>query len=147
MKICISSTGPNLTDQVDARFGRCPYFLIIDTDNSKLLKSIVNQSAHNMQGAGITAAQLVANKKVDAIITGNIGPNAFNMLGMSGVKIYTGVFNMSAEQALDEFKKGNLEELKTQPMGGMGRDTGKDRKSRRDQRDRGNRARKGFGHK
>ena len=136
MKICISSTGPNLSDQVDARFGRCPYFLFVDSDTSKVLKSVANQSVHSMQGAGVTAAQLVANEKVDAVITGNVGPNAFNVLGMSGVKIYSGIFDMSINQALDEFKNGKLKELKSQPVGGMGGQGGP-----------GNQARKGFGHR
>ena len=125
MKICISSTGPNLTDQVDARFGRCPYFLFVDSESSKLLKSVVNQSVHSMQGAGITAAQLVANEKVEAVITGNVGPNAFHVLTISKIKIYTGVFNMTVETALAEFKKGQLQQLTSQPVGGMGRGIGR----------------------
>ena len=109
MKICISSTGPNLDSPVDPRFGRCQHFLIID-EEGKLIKSMPNEGVRAMRGAGITAAQLVANEKVQVIITGNIGPNAFGALKTSGIKIYTGIFGMTAKQALDKYNSGELKE-------------------------------------
>lgn len=110
MKICISSTSPNLDSPVDPRFGRCQYFLIVD-EKGKLIKSMPNQGVQAMRGAGITAAQLVANEKVEVIITGNVGPNAFGALQTSGIKIYTGAFDMTAKQALDKYNKGELKEV------------------------------------
>lgn len=68
MKIGISSTGQKLEDKIDARFGRCPYFLIVDIGENnevKLEKAIENTAAAQAGGAGPTAAQLVANEKVD----------------------------------------------------------------------------------
>ncbi len=112
MKICISSTGPNLDSSVDPRFGRCQYFLIVD-EKGELIKSVPNQGVQAMRGAGITAAQFVADEKVQVIITGNIGPNAFGVLQTSGIKIYTGAFGMTAKQALDKYNKGELKETST----------------------------------
>ncbi len=36
MRIAVTSTGPTLDDQVEARFGRCSYFLIVDTDSMEV---------------------------------------------------------------------------------------------------------------
>ena len=90
MKIGVSSTGENLNEQVDPRFGRCRYFLVIDTETMDV-KVISNESAMVSGGAGIQAAQTMAKAGVDAVLTGNIGPNAFQTLSAAGVKIYTGV--------------------------------------------------------
>jgi len=110
MKICISSTGPNISDKVDPRFGRCQYFLIFDTETKKS-EAISNQGVQQGSGAGVSAAQLVADKDIEAIITGNIGPNAFTVLGQSGVKIYAGVFDLSCEEALEKFQNNDLTEV------------------------------------
>ena len=122
MKICISSSGKNLTDAVDPRFGRCRFFLITDKEGN-LEKVIPNESAGAMRGAGISAAQLVINEKVNAVITGNVGPNAFMVLNQAGVKIYPSVFGKTAKEALDLFNEGKIEETKealppSGPMGG-----------------------------
>ena len=109
MKICISSSGPTLNSPVDPRFGRSLYFLIIDEKTEKL-EAVPNPAQSAWQGAGIAAAQGVINKGVKVLITGNIGPNAFGVLSNSGVKIYSGVFNMNAKQALEMYKSGELQE-------------------------------------
>lgn len=121
MRICISSTGKNLTDAVDPRFGRCRFFLIVDKEGN-LEKTISNTSAGAMRGAGISAAQLVINEKVDAVITGNVGPNAFMILSQAGIKIYPSVFGKTAKEALESFNKGELKETKgaMPPTGTMG---------------------------
>ena len=107
MKVCITSVGPDLDSQVDPRFGRCQYFLIVD-EKGKLVKSMPNEGVQAMRGAGITAAQIVANEKVEIVITGNIGPNAFLVLNQVGIKIYLGVLNMTSEKALEMFNQGKL---------------------------------------
>ncbi len=122
MKICITSTGENLDSFIDPRFGRCQYFLIVD-EKGKLLKAIPNQGVQAIRGAGVTAAQIVANEKVEAVITGNIGPNAFMVLGQSGIKIYAGVFRVKASQALEMFNQGKISECRA-PMPGFGRRRG-----------------------
>jgi len=94
MKIAISSTGNNLESNVDARFGRCRYFLIVEINKKKKeiknVKKIENTAKAQMGGAGPTAAQLIANEKVDAIISTNLGPRAFQVLNQLGIEIYQG---------------------------------------------------------
>ena len=109
-KICITSTGPNLDSPIDPRFGRCQYFLIVD-EKGKLVKAIPNEAGQAMRGAGISAAQIAANKGIEVVITGNIGPNAYMVLTSSKIKIFSGVFNVSAKQAFEMYKKGKLKEV------------------------------------
>ncbi len=92
MKIAISSTGKTLESEIDARFGRCSYFLIIEIENKEIknVKAIENTAKAQMGGAGITAGEIVANEKVDAIITSNLGPRAFSVFKQFGIKVYSG---------------------------------------------------------
>ena len=106
MKICISSTGEDLNAQVDPRFGRCSYFLIVDT-NAMSFESISNESAMTSGGAGIQAAQTVAKAGVEAVVTGNVGPNAFQTLSAAGIKVFTGA-NGSIKDVIEKYKKGEL---------------------------------------
>jgi predicted Fe-Mo cluster-binding NifX family protein len=106
MKICISSTGKDLNSQVDTRFGRSNYFLLVDIDKMSF-ESISNESANNSGGAGIQAAQTLANTGVEVVITGNVGPNAYQTLSAAGIKIITGV-NGTVKDAIEKYKKGEL---------------------------------------
>jgi len=92
MKIAISSTGKTLESDVDARFGRCAYFLIVEIENKKVknVKAIENTAKAQMGGAGITAGEIVANEKVNAVITTNLGPRAFSVFDQFGIKVYFG---------------------------------------------------------
>jgi len=118
MKIAVSSTGPDLESNVDVRFGRCPYFLVVDLENKEIKssESIENTSANQMGGAGITSAQLVADKKVDAVITGNIGPRAFTVFQQLGVEIYQA--SGKVKDVLQQFAEGKLKKIEsaTGPM-------------------------------
>ncbi len=111
MKICISSTGESLNSLVDPRFGRAAYFLIGDNEEENF-KALKNEGVPMMHGAGISASQIVANEKVDTVITGNIGPNAYNALKSASIKIYTVDFNKTVKQVLKQFNKGELKEAK-----------------------------------
>ena len=90
MKIAITSTGATLDDQVEARFGRCPCFLIVDTD-SMALEAIENPNVAAGGGAGVQSAQLMADKGVKTVLTGNCGPNAFQVFGAAGIQVIVGV--------------------------------------------------------
>ena len=109
MKICVTSAGENLDADVDPRFGRCKYFLIIDMDSMNV-ESFSNESMMASGGAGIKAAEMVAKTGASVVITGNIGPNAFQTLTAAGIKIITGVTG-SINQLIDNFKKGKLKEI------------------------------------
>ncbi|MGB5984898.1 MAG: NifB/NifX family molybdenum-iron cluster-binding protein, partial [Desulfobacterales bacterium] len=107
MKIAISSTGPNLESQIDPRFGRCAYFLIVDSE-SGAFEVIQNEAAAASGGAGIQAAQMIINTGVDAVITGNLGPNATQVLNSSNLKVYLGVSGTAGE-AVAQLSQGQLQ--------------------------------------
>ncbi|MFH0960890.1 MAG: NifB/NifX family molybdenum-iron cluster-binding protein [Pseudomonadota bacterium] len=89
MKIAVTSTGKTLESPMDPRFGRAPFILIVDGD-CNLLEVIDNASNVNaMRGAGIQAAKTIADRKVDMLLTGRCGPNAFSTLEAAGIKVAT----------------------------------------------------------
>ena len=112
MKIAISSTIQKLDGQIDEVFGRCPYFIIVEIEDGKIEKteSLKNETTDQTSGAGISSAQLVADKKVEAVITGNVGPRAFDVLNQFGIKVYAG--KGSIKEAIQHFISGELEEIK-----------------------------------
>ena len=115
MKVAVSTSGTDLSSQVDPRFGRCPYYMIVDTDTMafEVVSNIANSSAH---GAGIQAAQLVASKGVRAVLTGNVGPNAYGALSVSSIKVISGVTG-SVIDAVERFKRGELKETRGPTVG------------------------------
>jgi len=90
MKVAVTSTGPTLDDQVEARFGRCRYFLVVDTDSLQW-EALENPNLALGGGAGIQSAQMMAEKGVSHVLTGNCGPNAFRVFGQAGVAVVVGV--------------------------------------------------------
>jgi predicted Fe-Mo cluster-binding NifX family protein/ferredoxin len=102
MKIAVTSTGPTLDDSVEARFGRCAYFLIIDTETLQY-EPIENPNIALGGGAGIQSAQLMSEKGVTAVLTGNCGPNAFNVFGQAGIQVIVGVSG-PVRDAVEQFK-------------------------------------------
>jgi len=115
MKICITSEGKTLDSKVDPRFGRCQYFIIVETDTLEF-EAIQNPNIEAMGGAGIQSAQLVASKKVKAVLTGNVGPNAFQTLSTAGIDIYTGVSG-SIKEAIEAYKSGKLKKTESPNVG------------------------------
>ena len=109
MKITISSQGQDLEAMVDPRFGRCPYFVIYDTA-TKETEVLSNPALKATGGAGILAAQLVADKGVEVVITGNVGPNAFQTLKQANIKILGGATG-TVKESLKKYEKGELKEL------------------------------------
>jgi predicted Fe-Mo cluster-binding NifX family protein len=107
MKIAISSTGKDLNSEVSDVFGRCPYFIIAELENKKITKfeALENTNANQAGGAGISAAQTVADKKVESVITQNLGPRAADVLKQFGIVVYEGQGTIkSAVQNLAENK-------------------------------------------
>jgi predicted Fe-Mo cluster-binding NifX family protein len=107
MKICVSATGNSLDAQVDPRFGRCSYFLVVDPETMQF-EAISNEALGAMGGAGIQAAQAIANTGAEVLITGNVGPNAFQALSAAGIKIVTGISG-TVREAVEKYKKGEFE--------------------------------------
>jgi len=106
MRVCITSTGPSLDSEMDPRFGRCQYFLFVDPQSLEM-EALENPNIGASGGAGIQSAQFVANKGVEAIITGQVGPNAFTTLQAAGMKILVGASG-KVRDVLEKYKKGQL---------------------------------------
>ncbi|MCW4019325.1 MAG: NifB/NifX family molybdenum-iron cluster-binding protein [Candidatus Bathyarchaeota archaeon] len=106
MKICVSATSNSIDAQLDPRFGRCAYLLIVDTETLQF-EAISNMAAGATGGAGIQAAQTVTKTGAKLVITGNVGPNAFNALSAAGVEIITGASG-TIKEVVDKFNKGEL---------------------------------------
>jgi predicted Fe-Mo cluster-binding NifX family protein len=112
MKIAISASSPTLSSPVDPRFGRCPYFLFVDPESMEF-EAVENPNVATASGAGIQAAQMVANKGAQTLLTGSCGPNAFQTLQAAGVEVFVGISG-TAEGAVKEYKSGKLRST-TQP--------------------------------
>jgi predicted Fe-Mo cluster-binding NifX family protein len=108
MKIAITSTGNTLDSQVDARFGRAAFFLVVDTETMEF-ECINNNAAAAAGGAGINAAKTVADSGAKAVLTGNCGPNASRTLAAAGVKLYANLSG-TVKDAIEAFKNGQLSE-------------------------------------
>ena len=115
MKICVTAQGKTLDDQVDPRFGRCQFFIVVDTDTLDF-EAVENQSAQFSGGAGIQSGQLMASKGVKAVLTGNVGPNAFQTLTAGGIKIYTGLSG-KIRDAVEKYKGGSLKPTENPNVG------------------------------
>ncbi|MFZ0134011.1 MAG: NifB/NifX family molybdenum-iron cluster-binding protein [Desulfobacterales bacterium] len=107
MKVAISSTGNDLSASLDPRFGRCPYFVIVDTEDMTV-EAIANEAGARGGGAGIEAARQVAAKKVGAVITGNCGPNAVQTLNAAGIQLYSGQAG-TIREVVERFNRGGIE--------------------------------------
>ena len=102
MKVAVSATGTSLDDQVDARLGRTQYFLIVDTDTLDF-QAIENSNAMAGGGAGIQTAQMLSEQGVKAVLTGNCGPNAFQVFNAAGIQVIVGVSGV-IRTAVEQFK-------------------------------------------
>jgi predicted Fe-Mo cluster-binding NifX family protein len=121
MKIAISATAPQLDADLDPRFGRCQYFLIVDTESMEF-EAIENPAIMAPGGAGIQAAQLIAEKSVEAVVTGDCGPNAYQVLSAAGISVFVGASG-SVRDVVEAYKKGILSPIaaaSTGPGAGMG---------------------------
>lgn len=120
MKIAITSTGPDLKSEVDTRFGRCLFFIIYDFENNQF-EAIENTNIGGMGGVGVQSAQIMADKGVEVVITGNCGPNAFRTINAAGIQLITGASG-TVESVVQEYKKGNLKvsnQFNTAPHSGI----------------------------
>ena len=110
MKIVVTSQGKELSSEIDPRFGRAKWLVVIDTETADFLVHDNTVNLNAVQGAGIQTGQNIANLNVEAVITGNVGPNAFKTLNAAGVKIFLAEKQTVAE-ALESFKTGKLKEV------------------------------------
>ena len=104
MKIAISANGTTPEADVDPRFGRCQYFMIADTDTGTF-EAMDNSSAAAAGGAGISAARTIAGKGVEAVLTGNCGPNAHQVFTAAGIQVIPNVTG-TVKDAVAAWKSG-----------------------------------------
>jgi len=110
MKIAITSKGSTLNDEIDPRFGRCRYFLIVDTESHQVEAIDNTDNINRAGGAGIQAAELISSSGAEALLTGHCGPKAFMTLKAAGLKVFAGVEG-SASEAIDQFNRGDLKAM------------------------------------
>lgn len=101
-KICITAQGKDLEAEVDPRFGRARYFLIVDPETLSF-EVEENPNINAPQGAGIQAAQFISSKNVGTVLTGSVGPNAQRVLQSSGILVITGTTG-KVKDALSKYK-------------------------------------------
>ena len=121
MKVAVSSSGKDLNAPIDARFGRCAFFMIVETGDMSF-EAFDNESIGLGGGAGIQAAQFVASKGAKAVITGNCGPNAVQTLSAAGVELFTGQAG-TVKEAVERYINGGMtptEEANVEDHFGMG---------------------------
>jgi predicted Fe-Mo cluster-binding NifX family protein len=117
VKICVTAQGYDLDAQVDPRFGRCQYFVIVDPETLQY-EAIRNPNIDAMGGAGIQSGQIMAERQVKAVVTGNVGPNAFQTLNAAGISVMTGASG-SIRHAIDAYKRGDLKATNGPTTGAM----------------------------
>jgi predicted Fe-Mo cluster-binding NifX family protein len=110
MKIAVTSQGQELSSEIDPRFGRAKWLIVVDTETGKYQAHDNTVNLNASQGAGIQTGQNIAALDVDAVITGNVGPNAYRTLSAAKVKVFL-ADEQTVQQAIDSFKSGKLKEV------------------------------------
>ena len=117
MKVCVTAAASGIDAPMDPRFGRCPFFVVVDLDSMNEI-SIPNANVDAASGAGIQAAQEVARQGVSALITGNIGPNAMQTLSAAKIDVYQYPGGATVRAALEAFQRGELSKIEAPSVPG-----------------------------
>jgi len=104
MKIAVTATGGSLNAQMDERFGRCEYFVIVDSETMRF-NAVFNPSAAASGGAGPSAAREISKYGADVLITGNVGVNARQALEAAGIKIVTVAGGNTVKEVVEKYLK------------------------------------------
>ncbi len=122
MKVAVSTTSGGLDDKVSEVFGRAVSFTIVEISNGDIvnIEIVRNDFAVRGGGAGVAVSQFLVDKGINAVITGNVGPNALAVLSSAGVKVYRGS-GLTVKEAIDKLLKGELEEITSPSQPKMGR--------------------------
>ncbi len=107
MKVAICAKGKGLDVEVDQRFGRCSYFVIVDPDSGLKLDAVPNKSAEAAGGAGPQAARQLSSLGIEAVVLGNLGPNAATALEVANIRAYSGAEG-TVEQTMQKFREQKL---------------------------------------
>jgi predicted Fe-Mo cluster-binding NifX family protein len=107
MKICITSQGSTLDALAEERFGRAPFFIIVDTETESF-EALENQFAGGSGGVGPKAAQLIIAHEVKALVSGMVGGNAHEVLQAAGIQLFVYRAGGTVRDALEHFNKKTL---------------------------------------
>ena len=107
MKIAITSLDKDLNSQIDQRFGRAAYILIVDTDSYAVEVIDNSENLNAFKGAGIQAAASLSKSGAKVLLTGSCGPNAFKTLQAAGIKVAKDVSG-KVKNAVDAFNEGKV---------------------------------------
>ncbi len=110
MKLAITTQGPESNSPVDLRFGRARFFRIVDTETGQQTPVDNANGVNAAQGAGTQAAQTLARLGVQAVLTGHVGPKAWNALQAANIQVYS-VSEGAVEQAVQSLLDGKLRAL------------------------------------
>jgi len=108
MNVAVTSQGSVLSSELDPRFGRARYFVVVDTDSGEFNVHDNGANLEAVQGAGIQAAQDIVDLSVDAVITGHVGPKAAAALKAGNVKVHKQNWG-TVREAIEQLKSGRLE--------------------------------------
>ena len=112
MKIAVSAIGSSIDTEIDPRFGRSRYFIVVDPDTMQF-EALDNTGAMARDGAGVFTAQMICDKDIEVVLTGNCGPNAFQVLSAAEVKVVTGISG-NVKNAIQIFLSGK-QQVASQP--------------------------------
>ena len=110
MRVGISATRGDLNAKVDGRFGRCPWFLVVDSDSLEF-EAVENRHAEEGMGAGMGAAKDLIDARIDAVISGQVGPKAYEVLKAGNIDIFLVSDDVTAKDALVRLKRGELRKM------------------------------------
>ncbi len=108
MRIAVCTKGNDLDSFIDETFGRCEYFLIVDSE-TLTFETIENTAKNASGGAGIQAVKIVTDKNVEALLASNVGPNAMDLLNKANIKVY--ICKGSVKSAISDLKEGKLKSI------------------------------------
>jgi predicted Fe-Mo cluster-binding NifX family protein len=108
MIVAVTAKGTHLSDEVDPRFGRAPYILLVNTETMQYEALDNSSNVNAFKGAGIQAATMVADKGAKVLLTGYCGPNAFKTVQAAGMKVVSDVTG-TVEEAVKTFLSGNVQ--------------------------------------
>ncbi|MBW1808719.1 MAG: NifB/NifX family molybdenum-iron cluster-binding protein [Deltaproteobacteria bacterium] len=101
MKVAVSATGGSIQSEVEPRFGRAPYYVVVDTSNMKI-ELVFNSNTLNEHGVGPLTAKLIADTGAEVVLTGKVGPNAKQVLQAGGIRVVEDVTG-TVRAAVDDF--------------------------------------------
>jgi len=87
MKIAVTSMGTDIDSEVDPRFGRAAYIIIVDSETFEFETLDNKENVNALKGAGIQAARMVSDKGADILLTGYCGPNAFKAMNAAKIRV------------------------------------------------------------